>query len=69
VRALVASHLATGLHASLGRGRSTPRGSGAPVLTLWGSGKAEVVLDRAQGSGTLMMSWGSGEAKTVARGT
>jgi hypothetical protein len=45
-----------------------PRGSGAPVLTLQGSGEAEIVLNRAQGSGALMMSWGSGEAETAARG-
>jgi hypothetical protein len=34
VRAPVAPRLARGLHVSLGRGRSMPRGSGAPVLTL-----------------------------------
>jgi hypothetical protein len=52
--------LARGLHVSLGRGRSMPRGSGAPMLTLQGSGEAEIVPDRAQGSGALMMSWGLG---------
>jgi hypothetical protein len=51
VRALVALCLARGLHVSLRRGRSTPRGSGAPVLTLQGSGEAEIVPDRVQGSG------------------
>jgi hypothetical protein len=68
VRAPVAPHLARGLHVSLGRGRSMPRGSGAPMLTLQGSGKAEIIPDRAQGSGALIMSWGSGEAETTARG-
>jgi hypothetical protein len=43
----VAPCLARGLHASLGRGRSTLRGFGAPVLTLQGSGEAEIILDRA----------------------
>jgi hypothetical protein len=47
----VAPRLARGLHVSLGRGRSMPRGSGAPVLTLQGSGEAKIVLDRAQGLG------------------
>jgi hypothetical protein len=42
-----------------------PRGSGAPVLMLPGSDEAEIVLDRAQGSGALMTSWGSGEAEGV----
>jgi hypothetical protein len=55
VRTPVAPRLARGLHTFLERGRSTPRGSGAPVLML-------------QGSGALMTSWSSGEAKTVARG-
>jgi hypothetical protein len=58
VRAPVAPHLARRLSVSLGRGRSTPRGSGAPVLTLLGSGETEIVPDRAQGSGALIMSWG-----------
>jgi hypothetical protein len=34
----MAPRLARGLHVSLRRGRSTPRGSGAPVLTLPGLG-------------------------------
>jgi hypothetical protein len=34
-----------------------PRGSGAPVLTLPGSGEAEVILDRAQELSALMTSW------------
>jgi hypothetical protein len=33
-----------------------PRGSGAPVLMLQGSGEAEIVPDGVQGSGTLMTS-------------
>jgi hypothetical protein len=41
---------------------------GAPVLTLQGTGEAEIVPDRAQRSGALMTSWGSGEAETTARG-
>jgi hypothetical protein len=41
----MAPRLARGLHVSLGQGESTPRGSGAPVLTLLGSS-------------ALMMSWG-----------
>jgi hypothetical protein len=45
-RALMASHLDRGLHVFLRLGRSTPRGLDAPVLTLQGSGKAEVVPDR-----------------------
>jgi hypothetical protein len=69
VRTPVVPCLARGLHASLERGRSMPRGSGAPMLTLQGSGEAEIVSHRAQGSGTLVTSWGSGEAKTAARGT
>jgi hypothetical protein len=36
--ALVAPHLARGLHMFLGRGRSTPRGSGA-LMTSWGLGR------------------------------
>jgi hypothetical protein len=36
---------ARGPYASLGRGRSMPRGSGAPILTLHGSGEAEIVPD------------------------
>jgi hypothetical protein len=42
VRAHVAPRLARGLHVSLGRGRSMPRGSGAPVLTLWGSSEVKI---------------------------
>jgi hypothetical protein len=56
----VAPRPARGLHMSLGRGRSTPRGSGAPVLIWQGSDEAEIVPDRAQGSGALMTSWGLG---------
>jgi hypothetical protein len=56
----VAPRLARGLHVSLRRGRSTLRGSGAPVLTSQGSGEAEIVPERAQGSGALMTSWGLG---------
>jgi hypothetical protein len=55
VRALVAPRLTRGLHVPLGQGRSMPRGSGAPVLTL-------------QVSGALMTSWGSDEVETAARG-
>jgi hypothetical protein len=36
------------------------KGSGAPVLTLQGLSEAEIVLDRAEGSGALMTSWGLG---------
>jgi hypothetical protein len=64
----VAPYLVRGLHASLERGRSMPRGSGVPVLTLQGSGEEEIVPDRAQGSGALMRSWGSSEVETAARG-
>jgi hypothetical protein len=64
----VAPRLAIGLHVSLGRGRSTLRGLGAPMLTLLGSGEAEIVPDRAQGSSALMMPWGLGEVETAARG-
>jgi hypothetical protein len=42
-----------------------PRGSGAPVLTLQGSGEVEIVPNRARGSGALMTSWDSGEAEGV----
>jgi hypothetical protein len=63
VRAPMAPRLARGLHVSLGQDRSTPRGSGAPVLTLSGSDEAEIVPDRAQGSSTLMTSWGLGRGK------
>jgi hypothetical protein len=49
VRASVAPRLARGLHVSLGRGRSMPSGLDAFVLTLQGSGEAEIVPDRAQG--------------------
>jgi hypothetical protein len=45
-----------------------PRGLGAPVLMLQGSGEAEVVPDKAQGSDALITSWGLGEAETTARG-
>jgi hypothetical protein len=58
VGAHMAPHLARGPHASLGRGKSIPRGSGAPVLMLQGSGEAEIVPDGAQGSEGLMTSWG-----------
>jgi hypothetical protein len=60
--AVVGAHaalvLARGSYASLGRGGSVPRGSGAPVLTLQGSSEAEIVPDGVQGSGALMTSWG-----------
>jgi hypothetical protein len=65
VGAPVTPRLARGLHVSLGRGRSTPRGSGAPVLILQGSGEAEIVPDGTQGLGALMTSWGSGEAEGI----
>jgi hypothetical protein len=65
VGAPVALSLARGLHMSLGRGRSMLRGSGTPVLILQGSGEAEIVLNGAQGSGALIMSWGSGKAEGV----
>jgi hypothetical protein len=52
--------LARGPYASLGRGGSVPRGLGAPVLTLQGSGEVEIVPDGVQGSGALMTSWGLG---------
>jgi hypothetical protein len=68
VRVPVAPRLARGLHVPRGRGKGMPRGSGILVLTLWGSGEAEIVPDRAQGSGTLMALWGSGEVETTARG-
>jgi hypothetical protein len=55
VRALMAPRLTRGLHVPLGQGRSMPRGSGAPVLTL-------------QVSGALMTSWGSDEVESTARG-
>jgi hypothetical protein len=55
--AVVGAHAALvldrGSYASLGRGRSMPRGSGAPVLTLQGSGEAEIVPDGVQGSGAF----------------
>jgi hypothetical protein len=60
VGAPVAPRLARGLHVSLGQGRSMPRGSGAPVLMLWGSGEEEIVPDEVQGLGALMTSWGLG---------
>jgi hypothetical protein len=67
--AVVGDHAALGLargcHASLGRGGSVPRGSGAPVPMLQGSGEAENAPNGLQGSGTLMTSWGSGEAEGV----
>jgi hypothetical protein len=47
MRVPVAPRLARGLHVSLGRGISAPRGSGTPMLTLQGSGEAEIILDRA----------------------
>jgi hypothetical protein len=63
VRAPVAPRLARGLHVSLGRDKSTPRGSGAPVLTLQWSGEAEIVPNGALGSGALMTSWGLGRGR------
>jgi hypothetical protein len=58
VGAHVAPSLARGLYTSLVRGESMPRGSGAPMLTLQGSGEAKIVPDKAHGSGTLMTSRG-----------
>jgi hypothetical protein len=62
--AVVGAHAAPGLargpYASLGRGGSMPRGSGAPMLILQGLGEAENVPDGVQGSGALMTSWGLG---------
>jgi hypothetical protein len=52
-----------GRHASLRRGGSVPRGSGAPVPMLEGSGEAENAPDGLQGLGALMMSWGLGRGK------
>jgi hypothetical protein len=52
----MAPRRARGLHVFLGRGRSMPRVSGAPMLTLQGSGEAEIVPDGAQESGALMTS-------------
>jgi hypothetical protein len=60
VGAHMAPSLARELYMSLGRGGSMPRGSGAPMLMLQGSGEAEIVPDRADGSGTLMTSRGLG---------
>jgi hypothetical protein len=60
VGAHAALRLARGPYVSLERSEIMPRGSGAPVLTLQGSGKVEIILDRAQGSGALMRSWGLG---------
>jgi hypothetical protein len=57
--------LAKGRHASLRRGGSVLRGSGAPVPMLQGLGKAENAPNGLQGSGALMMSWGSSEAEGV----
>jgi hypothetical protein len=50
VGAFVALCLARGLHVSLEQGRSMPRGSG----------EAEIIPNRAQGSGALMTLWGLG---------
>jgi hypothetical protein len=36
-----------------------PRGLGALVLILQGSGEAKIVPDGAQGSGALMTPWGA----------
>jgi hypothetical protein len=67
--AMVGGHAALGLargrHASLERGGSVPRGSGAPVPVLQGLSEAENTPDGLQGSGALMTSWGSDEAKGV----
>jgi hypothetical protein len=58
--AVVGAHAAPGLargpYVSLGQGGSVLRGSVSPVLTLEGSGEAEIVPDRVQGSGALMTS-------------
>jgi hypothetical protein len=43
-------------------------GRALPCLRCRGSGEAEIVPDRAQGSDALMTSWGSGETETAARG-
>jgi hypothetical protein len=58
VGAHVAPSLARGPYTSLERGERMTRGLGAPTLTLQGSGEAEIVPNRVQGSGTLMASWG-----------
>jgi hypothetical protein len=65
-RGPVDSRHARGLQVSLRRGRSTPRGLGAPVLMLQRSGEVEIAPDRAHGSGALMTSWGLGEAEAIA---
>jgi hypothetical protein len=46
VRAPVASHFTRGLHVSLERGKSMSKGLGAPVLSLQGSGEAEIAARR-----------------------
>jgi hypothetical protein len=46
VRASMASHFTRGLHVSLERGKSMPKGLGAPVLSLQGSGEAEIAARR-----------------------
>jgi hypothetical protein len=48
--------LARGPYASLGQGESMPRGSDVPVLTLKGSGEAEITLEGLQGSSALVTS-------------
>jgi hypothetical protein len=65
IGAAVGAHVAPGLtlgpYTSLRRGRSMPRGLGTPVLTLQGSGEAEIVPDGAQGSGEAkIVPWASG---------
>jgi hypothetical protein len=43
--------------------RKYTEGSDTPVLTLPGSGKAELVPSVTQGSGALIMSWGLGQGR------
>jgi hypothetical protein len=52
----VAPDIARGPYASLGRDKNMPTESGAPMLTLQGSGEEEIVPDGVQGSGALMTS-------------
>jgi hypothetical protein len=53
VGAHAAPRLARGPYVSLERGRNMPRGSGAPVLMLQGSGEAEIISDEVQGCKVL----------------
>jgi hypothetical protein len=52
----VAPDIARGPYASLGRDENMPTESGAPMLTLQGSGEEEIIPDGVQGSGALMTS-------------